>query len=203
MAKHLATILAFWATIIVAGAAFGQNIQPYIAEMSASLGRNTTYGTVGSVELVDNHFIHFLLTVPGPTIALPVGGGATAQSTRWSTVALDFMSITADLKSLDEDHITEHPAFSADGLANYRPGDEGDLTVVQFKSTDAPSSISVTTCDREKVTKLPRGASTATATQLGAETKTVEGAVLVFTDRNSARAFEKALRVAIVVAKSQ
>lgn len=191
-------IILVCAIIFLPITAVGQNFDPYVTAMNKALDGNAPSGSHGSLKLIDGHVLRFRLDVPGPEISLPVGGGATAESTRWSGVALDFSEISADLKSLDEGAISEHLVFSADGISNYKTGDEGDMVVVDFGGEGEPS-ISITTVDRKKLQRLPSG--TATGDQLGEATRKSTTAHLVFTDRNLARTFEKALRAAIVVAE--
>ena len=186
--------------LLSAGAAVGQDLQSYVSDMNKALATNVTQGSVGSVDLHEGHILEFDLSVPSPLIAFLVKAGKTAGSTKFAFLTSNVLSISADLKSLNEDAITESPVFSSDGVSKYKLGDVGDMIVVKFVTTGEPS-ISTTTYDRSKLAKLQPGKPT--AEQLGAVNKRDAEEFLVFQDPKSARDFEKALRAAIVAAKAQ
>ena len=182
----------------------GQNLQSYIKDMNKALAANTanTKDSVGSVSLSDGQNLIFTFIAPGPKLYLLVRGGPTLALTRWDVLVDDVTSITVNLRTLSEESISEaQNVFSAEGVLNYQAGDSGDLTEVDFASTESVPSIAIVRIDRNKLAKLPAG--NATNQQVGAKTIYHKTASIIFADRNAARAFEKSLRDAIVVAKAQ
>ena len=186
-------------SLLFAGSAFGQNIQPYVSEMNKALGE---HGSVsGSAAPLDGHVLKFTFAIPGPRFAFVSKDTGDPETTKWTVMRLDFMSITADLRLLDEGKIDELMVFSAPYIGAYKPGDVGDTTIVEFH-TIAGALLSRTTIDREMVSKL-KFPGTYTEEQLGAKTITETVGLIAFSDKLAARDFEKALRVAIVIAKAE
>jgi hypothetical protein len=161
---------------------------------------NKDLGERGSVVLFDGHVLIFEFVLPGPIFIYTDHDTGNPKTTAWTAMNLDVESITADLKSLNEDTISDWTAFSPPYFAVYKPGDIGDTTMVEF-STVGDAGMSRITVDRDKLAKLKPGK--VTQEQLGEKTTSGKYAMIAFPDRLAAREFEKALRAAIVVAKAQ
>lgn len=192
--KRLFLILLVCSSVLFSGVAFGQNLKSYVSEMNKDIGEG------GSVQLFDGHVLIFSFVVPGPMFIYTDHDTGNPNTTAWTVRSLDVEGITADLKSLNEDTISDRAVFSPPYFAVYKPGDVGDATMVEF-STVGDMLMSTTTVDRGKLAKLKPG--NATPEQLGENTTPDKYATILFSDRLAARDFEKALRAAVVVAKAQ
>ncbi|HTU49831.1 MAG TPA: hypothetical protein VMF56_04510 [Acidobacteriaceae bacterium] len=192
--KRLLMFFLVCSSVLCSQANLGQNLQSYVSDMNKALGEH------GSVVLFDGQTLVFSFVVPGPVFIFTDHDTGNPKTTAWTAMSLDVESITANLKSLNEETISDWTAFSPPYFAIYKPGDTGDETLVEF-STIRETLMSTVTVDRDKLAKLKPG--NVTEQQLGAKTVPSKHAMIVFPDRLEARAFEKALRAAIVAARAQ
>lgn len=178
--------------LFVAGPCVAQNLAARIDAMKSS------YALSGNIIVVDDHTIVIEPKMPGPLCALPkIQDGKTV----WSFYTFPISSIVVPLASIDETLIAEDAVFTRpDAPQAYKPGDVGDTTMVVVAGV-AGKQFHTLLYDRDKFTRLGPGPHSPTA--YGQTPDDTQAFGLTFSDRASARAFEIALRDAVVMAKSQ
>lgn len=158
----------------------------------------TSYSGSGSIIEMDSHTLVIEPKMPGPLCALPKTQGG---KTIWSYYAFPLSSITVPLALVDETLIGEDTVFTNPEAAKaYKPGDVGDTTMVVIVGVPG-KKFHTLTYDRDKLEHLGPGPHSGSA--YGEEPDDVEAFGLIFADHDDARAFEAALRYAVLIAKGQ
>ena len=136
--------------------------------------------------------------MPGPLCALPRNENG---KTTWSYYTFPLASIVVPLASVDESLIAEDLVFTdPDAAKNYKPGAVGDTAMVVIAGVSGKQFHTVT-YDREKLTHLGPGPHSSSAYGQTADDTAAFG--LTFSNHAEARAFEAALRNAVLLAKAQ
>jgi hypothetical protein len=158
----------------------------------------SSYALSGNIVVLDAHTILIEPKMPGPLCAVP---RSQDGKTTWSYYTFPLASIVVPLSAVDEKLISENSVFTNPNAAKtYKPGDMGDTTMVVIAGVPG-KQFHTLWYDREKLTHLGSGPhSPAAYDQTPDET---EAFGLTFPDPASARAFEAALRDAVVQAKGQ
>jgi len=157
-----------------------------------------SYAGSGNIEMLNDHTLLIQPNMPGPLCALPK---TEDGKTTWTYYTFPLASITVPLAVVDETLIGEDRVFTDPGAAKaYKPGDVGDTTMVIIAGVPG-KQFHTLTYDRERLVNLPPGPHD--SSQYGQQSDNVEAFGLTFADHDSALAFEKALRDAVVLAKVQ
>jgi hypothetical protein len=170
----------------------GQSPAKPIQEMKSS------YSASGSVLALDERTLLIEPSMPGPICALPKDAGG---KTTWSLFTFPLASITVPLASVDETLIAEDAVFTrSDAKDTYKPGDVGDTTMVVVVSVPG-NKFHTLMYDRERLLQLGPGPHDPSA--YGQAPDDVEAFGLTFADHAAARAFEAALKSAVILAKAE
>lgn len=190
MKKYLLTALC--CLLLPSVSCLAQDLQARFNAMKAS------YAGSGSMVMLDDHTLLIQPNMPGPLCALPKTENG---KTTWTYYTFPLASITVPLALVDETLIGEDRVFTDPSAARaYKPGDVGDTTMVIIAGVPG-KQFHTLTYDRERLINLPPGPHDSSA--YGQSPDDVEAFGLTFADHDSARAFEKALRDAVVLAKVQ
>jgi hypothetical protein len=170
----------------------GQNLASRIQTMKNS------YASSGEIVVLDDHTLLIEPKMPGPLCAMPVSKDGKIS---WNYYSFPLASIVVALPSVDETLISEDLVFTnPDAARNYKPGDQGDTTMVVVAGVPG-KQFHTLIYDRDKLASLGPGPHSAAA--YGQAPDDTEAFGLTFTDRASARAFEIALKDAVVLARAQ
>jgi len=178
--------------IAIALPCVAQNLTTHIQTLK------TSYASSGTIAVLDDHTLLIQPKMPGPLCAMP-----TLQDgkTTWSYYSFPLASIIVPLASVDETLISESLVFTnPDAAREYKPGDVGDTTMVVIAGVPG-KQFRTMTYDRDKLTHLGPGPHSASAYNQTPDDTEAFG--LTFSDRASARAFETALRDAVLLAKTR
>ncbi len=158
----------------------------------------TAYAASGSIVVSDDHTIIIEPKMPAPVCAVPKQeDGKTA----WAFYAFPLASITVPLAIVDDTLIGENAVFTdPDAPKEYRPGAVGDTTMVIVASLPGKQFHTIA-YDREKFIHLGPGPHS--SSEYGQAPDDTEAFGLTFPDRSAARAFEMALRNAVILARAQ
>jgi hypothetical protein len=169
-----------------------QDLSSHIKQMKSS------YAASGSiVALNDNTFI-IEPNMPGPLCAVPSNEGG---KTSWSVYTFPLASITVPLAVVDESLIGEDVVFTDPKAPKaYKPGDVGDTTMVLIVGVPG-KQFHTLRYDRDKLANLGPGPHDSSA--YGQASDDVEVFGLTFQSHDDARAFETALRNAVIMAKTK
>jgi hypothetical protein len=187
--KQLVTAIAccLWVSPCVA-----QNLATHIETLKSS------YASSGTIVVIDDHTIVIEPRMPSPLCAMPLNRDG---KTIWNYYAFPLASIVVPLASVDETLISEDLVFTnPDAAKGYKPGDQGDTTMVVIAGV-AGKQFHTMIYDREKLASLGPGPHSSSEYGQGPDDTAAFG--LTFTDRAQARAFEMALKDAVILAKSQ
>jgi hypothetical protein len=169
-----------------------QNLATHIQALKNS------YASSGTIVAIDDHTILIEPKMPSPLCALPVDKDG---KTTWSYYTFPLASIVVPLSAIDETLISGNLVFTDPGAAKgYKPGDQGDTTMVVIAGV-AGKQFHTMIYDRDKLMNLGPGPHSSSAYDQAPDDTEAFG--LTFSDRASARAFEAALRQAVLLAKSQ
>jgi hypothetical protein len=158
----------------------------------------TTYASSGTIVVVDDHTIVIEPKMPSPLCAMPVNKDGKIS---WSFYAFPLASIVVPLAAVDETLISEDLVFTnPDATKGYKPGDEGDTTMVVIAGVPG-KQFHTMIYDRDKLASLGPGPHASSEYGQGPDDTAAFG--LTFSDRSQARAFEMALKDAVMLAKSQ
>lgn len=157
-----------------------------------------SYAGSGSIVAVDDHTMVIEPNMPGPICALPQ---TRDGKTNWSFFAFPLASITVPLSIVDQDLVTEDEVFTNPDEPNvYKPGDVGDTTMVMVVTVPG-KQFHTLMYDRDKLAQLGPGPHR--SSDYGQTPDDVIAFRLTFTDHAAARAFEAALKDAVLLAKAQ
>jgi hypothetical protein len=171
-----------------------------VAQDSASSiqALKSSYSASGSIVALDSQTILIEPKMPAPLCAVPRN---EAGKISWSYYAFPLASITVPLTAIDETLITEDTVFTnPDAAKSYKPGDVGDTTMVVIAGISGRQFHTIT-YDRDKLAQLGPGPHS--SKEYGQAPDDTEAFGLTFPDRASARAFEMALRDAVLRAKAR
>jgi hypothetical protein len=175
-------------------------VLPCVAQNLASSIQTmkTSYASSGNIVIVDDHTIVIEPKMPGPLCAMPV---IKDGKTTWAYYTFPLASIVVALPSVDETLISDDVVFTnPDAAKSYKPGDVGDTTMVVVAGVPG-KQFHTMIYDREKLASLGPGPHSPAA--YGQAPDDTEAFGLTFADRASARAFELALKDAVIMAKAQ
>lgn len=155
------------------------------------------YAASGTIVLLDKNTIVIEPKMPAPVCALPktVNGITT-----WQFYSFPLASITVPLAEVDETLISEDRVFTGDDAPrSYKPGDKGDTTMIVIAGNEG-KQFHTLIYDRDKLMQLGPGPHSSKEYDQAPDNTMAFG--LMFSDPASARAFELALRDAVLEAKS-
>jgi len=188
--RNLLLVVLCLVSVALPGAA--QNLSARIQTMKIS------YSASGSIVALDEHTLLIEPKMPGPLCALPLNKDG---KTTWAYYTFPLASIVVPLAAVDETLISDDLVFtSPDAAKSYKPGDQGDTTMVVIAGV-AGKQFHAMIYDRDKLSSLGPGPHSGSA--YGQAPDDTEAFGLTFSDREAARAFEKALRDAVLLAKAQ
>jgi len=183
---------ALWCLLLSSVLSPAQDLHTRVQQMKIS------YAHSGSIVVVDDHTLLIEPNMPSPMCAMPRNDGGR---TSWSFYAFNLASITVPLAAVDETLIGENMVFTdPDATKAYKNGDVGDTTMVIVAGVQG-KLFRALTYDRDKLTHLGPGPHD--GSEYGQTPDNVEAFGLTFSDHASARAFENALREAVLLAKEQ
>jgi hypothetical protein len=187
--KQFLTALAFSLCVLPCAA---QNLASQFQTLKSS------YAASGNIVVLDDHTILIEPAMPGPMCALPRNENG---KTTWSYYTFPLASIVVPLASVDETLISDNLVFTDPEVAkSYKPGDVGDTAMVVIAGVPGKQFHTIT-YDREKFTHLGPGPHSSSA--YGQVPDDTQAFGLTFSDRAAARAFEIALKDAVLLAKSR
>lgn len=158
----------------------------------------SSYSASGSIVVLDAQTILIEPRMPAPLCAMPRNEEGRIT---WSYYTFPLASITVPLTAVDETLISEDAVFTdPEAAKNYKPGDVGDTTMVVIAGIPGRQFHTIT-YDREKLAHLGPGPHSSSA--YGQAPDDTEAFGLTFPDRASARAFEMALKDAVLRAKAR
>jgi hypothetical protein len=188
--KKLLAVVAY--CLSVALPCVAQDPAPTIQALKSS------YSASGSIVVLDAQTILIEPRMPAPLCAMPRNEDGKIN---WSYYTFPLASITVPLTAVDETLISEDAVFTnPEAAKNYKPGDVGDTTMVVIAGIPGRQFHTIT-YDREKLAHLGPGPHSSTA--YGQAPDDTEAFGLTFPDRASARAFEMALKDAVLRAKAR
>ena len=169
-----------------------QNLASHFQSMKIS------YASSGNIVVLDDHTILIEPKMPGPLCAMPI---VKDGKTTWAYYTFPLASIVVPLASVDETLISDDLVFTDPEVAkSYKPGDVGDTTMVVIAGVPGKQFHTIT-YDRDKLTHLGPGPHSSSAYAQAPDDTEAFG--LTFSDRFAARAFEVALKHAVLLAKAQ
>jgi hypothetical protein len=157
-----------------------------------------TYAASGSIVVLDRNTILIQPKMPAPVCALPkIENGKTT----WQFYSFPLASITVPLAEVDETLISEDRVFTGDDAPkSYKPGDKGDTTMIVIAGNEG-KQFHTLIYDRDKLLQLGPGPHSSKEYDQMPDDTLAFG--LTFSDPASARAFEMALKNAVLEAKAQ
>ena len=166
-------------------------------DLSAQIeAMKSAYAASGSIVAIDRYRIVIEPRMPSPLCALPMNrDGKTA----WNYYTFPLASITISLSDVEETQIAEDRVFTtANAAATYKPGDQGDAIMVVIAVVPG-KQFHTLVYDREKFERLGPGPHA--SGEYGQAPDDTEAFGLTFSDPTAARAFEAALKDAVIQAK--
>jgi hypothetical protein len=158
----------------------------------------TAYAASGSIVLLENNTILIEPKMPAPVCALPKTENG---KTTWQFYSFPLASITVPLTEVDETLISEDRVFTGeDAPKGYKPGDMGDTTMIVIAGNQG-KQFHTLIYDRDKFLQLGPGPHSSKEYDQAPDNTLAFG--LMFSDPASARAFEFALKNAVLEAKAQ
>jgi hypothetical protein len=156
------------------------------------------YAASGSIVVLDRNTILIEPKMPAPVCALPkIENGKTT----WQIYSFPLASITVPLNEVDETLISEDRVFTGEEAPkSYKPGDTGDATMIVIAGNEG-KQFHTLIYDRDKLMQLGPGPHSSKEYDQSPDNTMAFG--LMFSDPVSARAFEVALRNAVLEAKAQ
>jgi hypothetical protein len=178
--------------VLSAVVGIAQDLPVHIQEMKSS------YAASGSIVVLNDKTLVIQPNMPSPLCALPRND---AGKTTWSFYTFPLASITVPLAEVDESLIGEDVVFTdPDATKVYKPGDVGDTTMIVVVGVPG-KQFHTLTYDRDKLAHLGPGPHSSST--YGQAPDDVEAFGLTFPSQAAARAFETALRNAVLAAKAQ
>lgn len=157
-----------------------------------------SYASSGSIVVLDNNTILIEPKMPAPVCALPKTENG---KTTWQFYSFPLASITVPLTEVDETLISEDRVFTGEDAAkSYKPGALGDTTMIVVAGNEG-KQFHTLIYDRDKFLQLGPGPHSSKEYDQAPDNTLAFG--LMFSDPASARAFEMALKDAVLEAKAR
>lgn len=158
----------------------------------------TSYAASGTIVVLDDKTLVIEPKMPSPFCALPSNKDG---KTTWSYYTFPLASITVPLAEVDETLISEDRVFTDPDVAkSYKPSDEGDATMIVIAGVQG-KQFHTLVYDRDKLASLGPGPHASSEYDQASDNTEAFG--LTFADQADARAFESALKSAVLLAKAQ
>ena len=171
---------------------FAQNLSAKIQSMKAA------YSGSGSLIALDSDSIVISPKMPSPICGLLMN---KEGKTGWTYYTFPLASITVPLSAVDESMIVDNRVFTDPNVADhYKPGAVGDATMVIISGMPG-KQFHTLIYDRDKFSQLGPGPHS--SREYGQAPDDTVAFGLTFTDAESARAFELALKDAVTMAKQR
>ncbi len=178
--------------LIVPTFGFAQNLSAKIQSMKAA------YSASGSLVALDGDSIVISPKMPSPICGLLMN---REGKTGWSFYTFPLASITVPLSAVDENMIVDNRVFTDPDVADhYKPGAVGDATMVIISGMPG-KQFHTLIYDRDKFSQLGPGPHS--SREYGQAPDDTVAFGLTFSDADSARAFELALKDAVTMAKQR
>jgi hypothetical protein len=156
------------------------------------------YAASGSIVVLDRNTILIEPKMPAPVCALPKTENG---KTTWQVYSFPLASITVPLNEVDETLISEDRVFTGEeAQKSYKPGDMGNTTMIVIAGNEG-KQFHTLIYDRDKFLQLGPGPHSSKEYDQAPDNTMAFG--LIFADPASARAFEIALKNAVLEAKAQ
>jgi len=169
-----------------------QNLSAKIQSMKAA------YSGSGSLIALDSDSIVISPKMPSPICGLLMN---KEGKTGWAYYTFPLASITVPLSAVDESMIVDNRVFTDPNVADhYKPGAVGDATMVIISGMPG-KQFHTLIYDRDKFSQLGPGPHS--SREYGQAPDDTVAFGLTFTDAESARAFELALKDAVTMAKQR
>jgi hypothetical protein len=171
---------------------FGQNLEAKIQSMKVA------YSSSGSIVALDGDSIVISPKMPSPICGLLMNKEGKPG---WSFYTFPLASITVPLGTVDESLIIENRVFTDPHVVDhYKPGDVGETTMVLISGMPG-KQFHTLIYDRDKFSQLGPGPHASRDYGQAPDDTVAFG--LTFSDPESARAFELALKDAVLMAKQR
>jgi hypothetical protein len=158
----------------------------------------TSYSASGAIVVLDDKTLIIEPKMPSPFCALP---SSKDGKTTWSYYTFPLASITVPLAEVNEALISEDRIFTdPDAAKSYKPGDRGDATMIVVAGVPG-KQFHTLIYDRDKLASLGPGPHASSEYDQAPDNTEAFG--LTFSDQADARAFESALKSAVLLAKAQ
>jgi hypothetical protein len=170
----------------------GQNLSVKIQSMQAA------YSSSGSIVALDGDSIVISPKMPSPICGLLMNKDGKAG---WSFYTFPLASITVPLSAVDESLIVDNRVFTDPKVVDhYKPGDVGETTMVVISGMPG-KQFHTLIYDRDKFSQLGPGPHS--SREYGQAPDDTVAFGLTFSDPESARTFELALKDAVLMAKQR
>ncbi len=158
----------------------------------------SSYSASGSIVVLDRNTIVIEPRMPAPVCAKPKTENG---KTTWQFYSFPLASITVPLTEVDETLISENRVFTGfDAAKSYRPGEMGDTTMIVIAGAEG-KQFHTLIYDSDKFSQLGPGPHSSKEYDQSPDDTAAFG--LTFSDPAAARAFEIALRSAVIEAKAR
>lgn len=185
--------------ILAAFSAHAQNLGTHIDNMREAL---VPYGEIKGANC---HKVEIDLIGPWGDYGIPDGvNKQKPDEFMWAFIKIDTLRVFVDLAVLDEDKVMNHAIFSTRYISEHQRGTEyvADTPAVMIHTGGLNEKITVETVDLKKLNAL-NGKENVPESQMGITLDQKKAVMILFTDKEHADAFEKALKKAIVICKAQ
>jgi hypothetical protein len=170
----------------------GQNLSVKIQSMQSA------YSSSGSIVALDGDSIVISPKMPSPICGLLMNKDGKAG---WSFYTFPLASITVPLSVVDESLIVDNRVFTDPKVVDhYKPGDVGETTMVVISGMPG-KQFHTLIYDRDKFSQLGPGPHS--GREYGQAPDDTVAFGLTFSDPESARTFELALKDAVMMAKQR
>jgi hypothetical protein len=178
--------------LLVPTLGFAQNISANIQSMKAA------YAASGSIIALEGDSIVISPKMPSPICALLMNKDG---KTDWAYYSFPLAAITVPLNEVDETQIVDNRVFTdPDAAEHYKQGDVGETTLV-FVSGMPGKQFHTLIYDRDKFAQLGPGPHS--SREYGQAPDDTLAFGLTFSDPEAARAFELALKQAVIMVKQK
>ena len=178
--------------LLVSTFGVAQDINAKIDSMKAA------YASSGSIAVLNGESIVISPKMPSPVCGLLMNKDGKAG---WAYYSFPLASITVPLNDVDENLIVDNRVFTDPSAAeHYKPGDVGETTLVVISGMPG-KQFHTLIYDREKFAQLGPGPHS--SGEYGQAPDDTLAFGLTFSDPEAARAFELALKDAVIMAKQK
>jgi hypothetical protein len=188
--KH--SVLLLFLLLIFPGFSVAQDIPAKVQSMKAA------YAESGSIVSLDGDSIVIAPKMPSPICGLLM---TREGKTGWAFYSFPLASITVPLSAVDENLIVDNRVFTDPDVPNhYKPGEVGETTMVVISGMPG-KQFHTLIYDRDKFSQLGPGPHS--SREYGQVPDETIAFGLTFSDPQAARAFELALKEAVIMAKQK